>query len=77
MTAREFFVENWRGKLASLLVAVAIWYLIKSNLEDTGNDFPVPGTTELPTTRPPGPPAIDETILGPLAPPVPGNDSAE
>jgi ABC-type nitrate/sulfonate/bicarbonate transport system permease component len=27
---------NWIAKLFSLLLAIAIWYLIKDNLEDNG-----------------------------------------
>lgn len=77
MTIKAFFLENWRGKLASLLIAFAIWYLIKSNLDDSGPDFPVPGTTELPVTKPGTTPALEDTLLGPLAPPVPGNESTD
>ena len=41
---REFLVESWRGKLASLLIAIAIWYLIQSHLDADNPSFPVPGT---------------------------------
>jgi hypothetical protein len=29
---RRFFVENWRAKLMSLIVASAVWYVIKKNI---------------------------------------------
>jgi hypothetical protein len=31
-TVRRFFVENWRAKLMSLIVASAVWYVIKKNI---------------------------------------------
>ena len=30
---KELFFENWKAKLASLLIAMSIWYVIKSNLD--------------------------------------------
>lgn len=38
---------NWIAKLFSLLLAIAIWYLIKDNLEDNGG-FPNPPPKALP-----------------------------
>ncbi|MDA9924284.1 hypothetical protein OAK74_01140 [bacterium] len=73
---KSFFQSNWRGKLASLLVAIAIWYLIKSHLDAENPTFPVPGTTTAPVPRSTNGPNLDDTLLGPLAPPVPGNDAA-
>lgn len=70
---KAFFVENWMPKLASLLIATAIWYLIRNHLDAGQQSFPVPGTTPPPARTTPGP-NLDETILSPLAPPVPGND---
>jgi hypothetical protein len=29
---KRFFVENWRAKLMSLIVACAVWYVIKKNV---------------------------------------------
>ena len=29
---QAIFVENWRPKLMSLVVAAAVWYLIKKNI---------------------------------------------
>lgn len=70
-TVREFFLENWRAKLVSLFIAISIWYLIRSNLDGTKRDFPVPGTT-VPAAAP------DASILSPLIPspvPVPGGEA--
>jgi hypothetical protein len=30
---KRLFVENWRAKLMSLIVATAVWYLVKKNLD--------------------------------------------
>jgi hypothetical protein len=32
---KRLFVENWRAKLMALIVATAVWYLIKKNVEVT------------------------------------------
>jgi hypothetical protein len=32
---KRFFVENWRAKLMSLIVACAVWYVIKKNIVTT------------------------------------------
>jgi hypothetical protein len=29
---KRFFIENWRAKLMSLIVASAVWYVIKKNV---------------------------------------------
>jgi hypothetical protein len=34
-TIKRFFVENWRAKLMSLIVASAVWYVIKKNITTT------------------------------------------
>ena len=31
-TVKRFFFENWRAKLMSLIVASAVWYVIKKNI---------------------------------------------
>ena len=31
-TVKRFFVENWRAKLMSVIVASAVWYVIKKNI---------------------------------------------
>jgi hypothetical protein len=30
---KRLFVENWRAKLMALIVATAVWYLIKKNVD--------------------------------------------
>jgi len=72
-TIKRFFVENWRGKLISLFIAFSIWWVIKRNLDASNPSFPVPGTGS-PAPRVTTPPVIDDSILNPLAPPVPGNN---
>ena len=71
--SKAFFLENWKGKLVSLLISVAIWYLIKSHLEADKPNFPIPGTNTPVPARSTGP-NLDDTLLSPLAPPVPGGD---
>lgn len=73
--SRTFFLENWRGKLASLVIALAIWYLITSHLESGNASFPVPGTQSSPPARSSSGPGLDEDLLGPLSAPVPGRDN--
>ena len=67
---KALFLENRRGKLASLLISIAIWYLIKSHLEADKPRFPIPGTNTPVPARSTGP-NLDDTLLSPLAP-VPG-----
>lgn len=72
MTIKTLVLESWRAKFLSLLIAVAIWYLIKSHLDADQPSFPVPGTeSPVPVRTTPGP-NLDNTLLNPL-PPVPGN----
>ena len=42
---KELLLNNWKPKIASLLLAMAIWYLIKSHVERVpkGRNKPVPG----------------------------------
>jgi hypothetical protein len=72
MEIRHFFVESWRGKVISLLIAFSIWWVIKSHLDADRQAFPVPGTSS-PTPRSTSAPIIEDSILNPLSPPVPGN----
>lgn len=52
-------LHNWKAKLTSLLLAVAIWFLIDQTIEEPEKEvFPVPGT---------GPPAPIEPST-----PIPG-----
>jgi len=30
---KRLFLENWRAKLMSLIVATAVWYLVKKNVD--------------------------------------------
>jgi hypothetical protein len=34
-TMKRLFLENWRAKLMALIVATAVWYLIKKNVDET------------------------------------------
>jgi hypothetical protein len=34
-TMKRLFMENWRAKLMALIVATAVWYLIKKNVDET------------------------------------------
>lgn len=73
---KHIFFNNWKPKLASLLVAMSIWYLIKSHLEEDVQEFPVPGTST-PTAPRPSTPSLDDALLPPLAPPIPGSESGQ
>ncbi len=42
---QNIFLANWKAKIASLILAVAIWYLIDTNLSRPDRvQFPIPGT---------------------------------
>ncbi|MEM7696992.1 MAG: hypothetical protein AAF236_01145 [Verrucomicrobiota bacterium] len=71
---KQFFVRNWRGKLTSLLIACAIWYLIRNHLGREADPFPVPGTTT-PAGDRNDPPSLDEALIETLTAPVPGGDA--
>ena len=44
---KDFFLANWKGKITSLFLAVAIWYLIDANLRRPDRiQIPVPGTSQ-------------------------------
>ena len=32
---KRLLMENWRAKLMALIVATAVWYLIKKNVDET------------------------------------------
>jgi len=55
---------------------MSIWYLIKSHLEADVESFPVPGTVAPTTPRAPQP-TLDDALLGPLTPPIPGSESGQ
>jgi hypothetical protein len=43
---KNWLLHNTKAKIASLILAVAIWFLIRSNIEDpTPPQFPIPGTS--------------------------------
>ena len=44
-------LENWRAKLVSLLLAIAVWYLIKKNVETTPSISERPSPTPVTETR--------------------------
>ncbi len=73
---KSFFVDSWKAKLMSVLIATVVWYLIKSHLEADRPSFPVPGTGSAPV-RTSTVPSLDETLLSPLAPPVPGKSTSK
>lgn len=78
---KSLLLSHWKPKIASLLLAFAVWYLIDANLmRPTRIQIPVPGTVSpLPDTSPgsvvpiplPGSPAGV-----PIIPPLPGGDSS-
>ncbi len=71
---KDLFLDNWKGKAISLIISFGIWYLIKSNLGEEKPRFPVPGTGTASSPRPTATSSpLDETILSPLAPPIPGS----
>lgn len=75
MNLKTLLLNNWRGKLASLLISIAIWYLIDAHLDAENPTFPVPGTSTAPAPRPATGPNLDDTLLSPLTSPVPGNEN--
>ena len=45
MNAKQLFIQHWQAKLASLFLAVAIFYLIDTHLQNPERvQFPIPGT---------------------------------
>jgi hypothetical protein len=69
---RQFFVHNWRPKLISLGIAVAVWYLITDFLDGDRREIPVPGTGPgpVPSLRGAGGSGLEDSILGPLLQPA-------
>ena len=39
---KQLFLKNWRAKLMALIVATAVWYLIKKNVATTLSPFDTP-----------------------------------
>lgn len=73
---KHLLFNDWKPKFASLLVAMSIWYLIKSHLDADVQTFPVPGTA-VPASPRPATPTLDDALLGPLVPPIPGSESGQ
>lgn len=50
----NLILSNWKAKITSLVLAVAIWYLIDTNLSRPDRvQFPIPGTmTPMPDSSP-------------------------
>lgn len=54
MNAAQVIITNWRAKLASLFLALAIFYLIDSHLQNPERvQFPIPGTDVKPIDNSP------------------------
>ena len=42
---KKLLLHNWKTKIASLLVAIAIWFLVKDHVQmPSAPFFPIPGT---------------------------------
>ena len=42
---KTLLLNNWKAKFASLLVAIAVWYLVKGHVQRPSMPFfPIPGT---------------------------------
>ena len=37
---KRFFLENWQAKLICLILATAVWYLIKKNVDSVPDQLP-------------------------------------
>ena len=51
---KQLILNNWKTKLGSVFLAMAIWYLIKSHVErlKPPTSYPVPGQGALPADSP-------------------------
>ncbi|MCF6312654.1 MAG: hypothetical protein L3J39_09410 [Verrucomicrobiales bacterium] len=42
---KTLLLNNWKAKLSSLLVAIAVWYLVKNHVNRPSMPFfPIPGS---------------------------------
>ncbi len=42
---KTLLLNNWKAKMASLMVAIAVWYLVKGHVQRPSMPFfPIPGT---------------------------------
>ena len=49
---KKLLTHNWIAKITSLLVAIAIWYLVKDHAQGPSDPFfPVPGTQNVDCSR--------------------------
>lgn len=49
---KTLLLNNWKAKVASLLVAIAVWYLVKGHVQrPTMPFFPIPGTQNVDCSR--------------------------
>jgi len=74
---KAMFVESWRPKCLTLILAVAVYYGIRTQLDPGQPIFPVPGTVPEAPTRPPAAPGLGDTLLNPIPVPIPGGDSGD
>ncbi len=76
---RNLLLNNWATKITTLLVAIAIWYLVNSSERQGPINIPIPGTDTGPVQgNPPiNPlPPLDSTKTGSiLTSPIPGADT--
>jgi hypothetical protein len=64
---KAILLHNWRAKFTSLLLAIAIWFLIRLSIQDQlPPEIPVPGEAPtLPSIKiPPPVPGLPGTIIG-------------
>ncbi len=74
MKAQTILLNNWKAKVATLIIAIAVWKLIKQHVEKQSvpdfNPFPVPGNEQpkvpIAKAKPKGP-ALPHSVLQPVA----------
>ena len=72
---KAILLHNWKAKIASLILAVAIWFLIRLSIQvQLPPEIPVPGTE--PKPRPTTPNPLVPEGPTPAPPPIPGVGSA-
>lgn len=69
---KEIILNNWRPKLACLILATTLWYLIRQNVERASTRFEFPRDRANEAARLlPAPPATPEPAPTPSATPKP------
>ena len=44
---KQLILQNWKAKVISLIVAVAVWYVVKGHVQQTERSFsPIPGAQQ-------------------------------